>query len=173
MHHYNCMYVCMHACMHVCNTFAHQIKGSKLGYITDVPQLAVVQDIHTIPTGICLQQQQKTHQQPWNVIITLYVHCIFGFTMYFWIYFCNHIVLMNYVAYRILFLASQMRIYSVPVTWNLVWHGLIKSHFIWGHNFAWTHLNRTKCLNVTISNQPMWIEPNSSLLMCATACKLI
>ena len=89
------MYVCMHACMHVCNTFAPQIKGSKLGYITDVPQLAVVhnlcttlvfdQDIHTIPTGICLQQQQKTHQQPWNVIITLYVHCIFGFTMYFWI----------------------------------------------------------------------------------------
>ena len=87
--------------------------------------------------------------------------------LYFWIYnvfldliwyFCNHMVLMNYVAYRILFLASQMRIYSVPVTWNLVWHGLIKSHFVWGHNFAWKHLNRTKCLNVTISNQPMWIQ---------------
>ena len=80
---------------------------------------------------------------------------------------------MNYVAYRILFLASQIRIYSVPVTWNLVWHGLIKSHFVWDHNLAWTHLNRTKCLNVTISNQPMWIEPNSSLPMCVTACRLI
>ena len=56
------------------------------------------------------------------------------------------VVLMNYVAYRILSLVSQMDgIYSLSAMWNLVWHRLIKSCFIWHH--AVQHCSDTFKLN--------------------------
>ena len=82
--------------------------------------------------------------------------------------------------YRVLWvsLASQMGIYLLPVTQNLVWHKLIKSCFIQRYTFQhysnMFKLNKhAKYLYLTTSNQLMWIESNSTFLMCIKVCKLI
>ena len=66
----------------------------------------------------------------------------------------------------------------MPVTRNLVWHRLMKLHFIQHHTFQQCSgtFKLNKCaeyLNLAVNNQPTWIESNSSLLKCAKACKLI
>ena len=75
-------------------------------------------------------------------------------------------------------LVTQMGIYSLPVTWNLVWHRLMKLHFIQHHTFQ--HCLYTfklhehgKCLNLIVNNQQTWLETNSSLLTCTIPCKRI
>ena len=87
--------------------------------------------------------------------------------MYLMVFF-DHIVLMKLDAYRILSLASQIEIYSLPVMWKLVWHRLVKSHFIQHHTFQHCldmfKLNKcAKYLNFAINNQPL----------CTKACKII
>ena len=62
-----------------------------------------------------------------------------------------------YAAYWILSVASQMGIYSLPVTQNLVWHRLIKSHFGWHHTLQhclgiFKLKKSAKCLNLTMHN---------------------
>ena len=71
-----------------------------------------------------------------------------------------------------------MGIYSLPVIRNSVWHGLMKPCFIWHNTFQhcldmFKMNKRAKCLKLGKINQLMWMESNSSLPMCAKACKLI
>ena len=71
-----------------------------------------------------------------------------------------------------------MGIYLLPVTQNLAWYRLLKSCFNWHHTFQHCSnmfkLNKhARCLNLTINNQSMWIESNSSLPTSAKVCKRI
>ena len=75
-------------------------------------------------------------------------------------------------------LVTQMGIYSLAVTWNIVWYKLMKLHFIQHHTFL--HCSYTfklhehgKCLNLIVNNQQTWLETNSSLLTCTKPCKCI
>ena len=75
-------------------------------------------------------------------------------------------------------LVTQMGIYSLPVTWNIAWHRLMKVHFIQHHTFQ--HCSYTfklhehgKCLNLIVNNQQTWLETNSSFLTCIKPCKCI
>ena len=113
-----------------------------------------------------------------NVIITAaIILCFWIYNVFLdltW-YFCNHIVLIKLCCMS---LASQMRIYSLPVTWNLLWHRLIKSHFIQHYTFqhcsdTFKLNNHVKCLNLTMNSQSTWIESNLSLPTGTKAYKLI
>ena len=81
------------------------------------------------------------------------------------------VMLMNYYAYKIPFLVSQMHdVYSLSAMRNLIWHRLIKSHFIRRHTFQYCtntfKLNKhVKCYN----NQFTLIELNSSFPTCTKA----
>ena len=85
--------------------------------------LVISQNIHTILQEFTINNNRISHQQLWNVIIIAVIV----------LYFCNHIVLMKLCCIYDSVPASQMGIYSLPVTWNLVWHRLIKLHFIRHH----------------------------------------
>ena len=117
------------------------------------------QNIFTTSTGIHYQQQQDL---PSTTLECNYCCCnvlYFNFTMYLTLYSCNHIVLMKL---WFMSLASQMGIYSLPVTRNLIWHSLMKLHFSRCHTFqhylvSFELKKHAFCLNLAIKiNQQGW-----------------
>ena len=157
--------------------------------MADIPQLAVVHNLNayvytlvvgrnilTIQTGTFHQQQQT---QPLTTLECnyCYYNCIVFLERYFLIINIHSVNEFTYVAQSILSLVNQLGIYSLPVIDNLVWQWLMNLHFIWHHTSQHCQkmfkLNKyAKYLNHALSNQPTWIESNSSLLMCVNACSL-
>ena len=112
----------LHTCYSSMQNFQTWNQRLKQCYITYVPHLQLTKIFTSFQSAYNINNR-ISYQQLWNVIITAII------VLYFWIYnvfldltwhFCNNIVLMNYIAYRIPSLVSQMRIYSLHGVWSSI-----------------------------------------------------